>query len=492
MSAYLICNHCKRFFAFLPDNHFKIYWPVCVAGVLGGLAFLTKQSNGLLVVVASSSAVGLCTGAKGFRLALKSLTLYGLGLSIPLCGISIWLISQKAFCPFIYQVFLGAAQSKGSLGTIFFAWIPRLFTLEKVAVVVFVCILILLLRYDSFLCEKYGKFETGQFSLSLKKNVVFILFVFALSIASILLPFASVELSSAIAKTREIGKYHRGLIVLSTVGTLIWFILSVYKVVVEKKSEYIDLLAIACFSIGLIYGTGMSAAVSESGVFLPLGLLFGYLIFIHSKYHAGRVLCIALLLILMAYMASLKYIEPYRWWGLVESDVRKAVYQINVKYLEGLYLSKNSAYLFSETTRIIDKYSSQNDFVFTFPSIPVFYMLSNREPRTSLIVQWFDITSDEAAFEQADLLLRFPPKIIVLLQLPTSVWEGHENLFRDGKPSGQRAILDAIITLTSESNQYVLEAEFPIPNDHRLQVWRRVDKRPLQLERYRVSLGRSV
>jgi hypothetical protein len=102
----------------------------------------------------------------------------------------------------------------------------------------------------------------------------------------------------------------------------------------------------------------------------------------------------------------------------------------------------------------------------------MFYVTSGVYPRTRALVGYWDVCPDDVARADAATLLRDPPAVIVDLEMEESVWRFHEDAFRGGRASGQRAIAAAIATL-SRSGDY--RCGFSAPTtDGRLVVWVRV------------------
>jgi len=77
--------------------------------------------------------------------------------------------------------------------------------------------------------------------------------------------------------------------------------------------------------------------------------------------------------------------------------------------------------------------------------------------------------SDNAAIEEANRILKNPPKIIVNLNLPRQVFDEHERLFRSGNVSGQRYIYESIINLTT--NNYNLINRMNCVGCYSLDIW---------------------
>jgi hypothetical protein len=172
------------------------------SGFLGALAFLTKQSNGFFVPVFSMIAITVCSySSGGVRHTLKSIGIYAVGALTPISITLLWLVSKGAFFAFFEQVFRGAAESKGSLGVILFAWIPGLFTLDSVIVLIVVFLAIKAMLYGSFLRDKAEDFVKREYTFPQTKTLLLFWIIFVLSILSIFLPFWNEDLSLKLRDT---------------------------------------------------------------------------------------------------------------------------------------------------------------------------------------------------------------------------------------------------------------------------------------------------
>ncbi len=449
------------------------------AGVLGALAFLTKQSNGFLVLVFLFVAILICSYAcyekKGFRFILKNSVAYSIGFLLPLSIVLLWLSSEGAVPAFIDQVFKGASQSKGSLGAILFAWIPRLFTLDYVKGLIIIMIAIGVLRYRTFLINKLSEIENRKHPFSKEKNILLFWVIFVVSILAVLLPFWNLELSNKIHSNFRLNWYYHIALIISTAMTSFGlFFIYLMKIIKEKSKIYFDVIIILSMSVGLILGTATSAAIGDAGLILAIGIMSGYLLFVRSFFNIGNSLVFIFCIFFLLFLSSMKYEQPYYWWSVSQPDIRTATEPVKVRYLKGFYLSKETANIYTAVTELVDKYTEPKDSIYTFPNIPLFYLLTNRYPDTFALVNWFDVLPDNVAEADARHLLMFPPKIIIWLDVPDFVWQEHEKAFRGGQKSGQRMIASAVEKLTSNKDKYILEAKYYVPEGCLLKVWRRL------------------
>lgn len=450
------------------------------AGLFAALAFLTKQSDGFFVVIFSFLAVAISAYAKeGLRKALRSITIYSVGILIPILALFIWLISNSVLLPFWNQVFVGASSSKGGLTAILFNWIPRLFTLQNVGGLIVAILIIIALRIycfpQGFALAKLGDKKHGTHSLPTSRMLVMFSVILILFMLCILLPFWNIGLSHKLYENPFLNFiYSHVLLITGFTGSLLLFCVFLVKVIREKKALYFDIFIISTVSLGLLWSVSTSAAIGDMGMILALGLLLGYLSFIPSYFSLSKIASLILCAFLILLCASQKYIHPYNWWGLDQPDIRTTSTPLDSKYLDGFIVSEQTARIYSEVTSIVETYTKPGDPIYTFPNIPIFYLLTDRYPNTFAIVSWFDVLPDNLAVHDAKRLIESPPKVIIYLDVPESVWQAHEQMFRNGEMSGQRMIKAAILYLASSGN-YKLEAQFDVPDGYTLSVWRMLE-----------------
>jgi hypothetical protein len=446
------------------------------AGLFGALVFLTKQSDGFFVLLFSFVAVAISAYAKeGLHKALRSVTIYSVGILIPMLGLLIWLVSNGVLLSFWNQVFAGASSSKGGLTAILFNWIPRLFTLENVGGLVVAILTIIALRIyclpQGFALGRLGDKKHGTHFLPTSRMLVMFSVILILFILCVLLPFWNIGLSHKLNENHFLNFiYYRVLLITGFTGSLLLFCVFLFKVIREKKASYFDVFIISTVSLGLLWSTSTSAGIADMGMILALGLLLGYLFFIPSYFNLSKIAPLILCAFLVLFMASHKYIEPYYWWGLHQPDIRTTSTPLKSKYLDGFIVSEETARIYSEVTSIVERDTEPGDSIYTFPNIPIFYLLTDRYPDTFGIVSWFDVEPDNFAVDDALRIRESPPMVIIYLDVPEFVWQAHEQWFRNGEKSGQRMIKEAILYLASSGN-YELEANFDLPNGCTLSVW---------------------
>lgn len=450
------------------------------AGLFGSLAFLTKQSDGSFALMSSLLAVAIVAYAKeGLRKALSTVAIYSVGIFVPILALLIWLISNGVLGSFWDQVVVGASSSKGGLVAILFNWIPRLFIRQNVGGLVVAILTIIALRIycfpQGFMLGSLGDKNHKDNSLSMSRMVVIFSATLLLFILCVLLPFWSIELSHELYGNHFLNFIYYGvLLITGFTGSLLLFCIFFVKIIREKKAAYFDIFIILTVSLGLLWGTSTSGGIGDMGMIVALGLLLGYLFIISARWHLTKIGLTIVCVFLVLFMASRKYTVPYYWWGLNEPDIRTTSTSLESEYLHGFVLSKQTARIYSEVASIVDENTRPGDSIYSFPNIPIFYLLTDRYPNTFGIVSWFDVEPDRFALNDAQRIRESPPKVIIYLNVPEYVWEAHEQMFRSGEMSGQGMIREAIESLTSSGN-YQLEAKYDVPSGYSLSVWTKIE-----------------
>ena len=450
----------------------KRFTHLVVAGLFCSMALLTKQSNGIVLFITLSATVMLIDIKKDLLYRIKSIGAFIIGVFVPLVVLFLWLYWHGALSSFINQTLVGASKSKGSIVPILIGWIPRIVNLDEIVKFLFVSIIVYSLGFKyliNSICYLEG--DKKQSSYPNKSIYVFLLIV-AVGLAAIFLPFSDIELSRQITENQYFifGFYTIIITVLicSIIFTALYFV-SLFSQ--QAFTLYnVDVFIISMTSVGFLIGTATSGGIAEAGSFLGFSMILGYLLFLNCTFRFGNYLFITCAFLVVMFCAARKYTSPYSWWWIKESDIRKATVKPQVPQLNGFYLSENTTNAIQGVISIIKRYPVSGKEIFTFPNIPLFYLLTDKLPDRFIFIHWYDVLPDDLAIHEAERIIVDPPKVILFLKLREEVAQGHEFLFRGGKKSGQRAIITAIERLTSEG-KYNLDGSFPVPEGNTLEVW---------------------
>lgn len=448
------------------DLNLNSFMYILLAGLLCSFTVMIKHSNGSLIFTFSCLAVALSTWPTSTTAMIKSTALFFTGFCLGIIPVFMWLFRYDALQDFYAQVFTGSINAKGSLPVILFSWIPHLLTLGYFVQLKKVAILLLFLGYWRIMLGKLSidnkESRLSRFALPL----IFILFSLA-----ILMPLTgNTQLLSITSETTT--NFYNQIIVIATATSAILFFYYSFKILYRRSHP--AWIIIPTMSLGLIFGNGTSAGLSEVGAFLGFGLFLCYIFSIRSPLHIGKLFFLLLSLSLVMFLANKKYSSPYSWWYINTADIQYAKYSSDIPILEGLRLPEKTVYTFGLIDELIRENTSSDDAILAFPHMPIFYLLANRWTNVKAVVHWPDFLPDKFAEKEARELLDNPPKMIIFAELPETVWLTHEILFRAGHPSGQRLLLEAIKKLTSNKEIYSLKKMIVLSDDVRLKIWIRI------------------
>ncbi len=411
-----------------------------LCGVAAGLAFFTKQSTGLLVVVACVGIVALVRWrAAGVASAARAVLAICCGIAIPSGSILGWLWVNDALSPWFSQVFLSG--SKGTLREILTGFVPRLLdtapVLPGIGMTVAVVLLLLLGRTEAAR-PAVRRVRPPRRALLLL-GLVFVA-------ASIMLAY-SIPYAYPLRDERQwfastdIGA---DIVLVTFLSLLVIVPMDVVRMLRDPRSPDArrDLLGTG-FGLVWMFGHGMSG-VLETPALLPAGAIVGvrWIEAIRGRWSQGvaRSLLLGGGLWAVTRIAGEHYERPYYWWGWGEYDVRNSTATSTLPALRGLTLSPRTVAILDGATTLIEANTSESDEVFFFPHIALFNVLANRTHGAFAAVNYFDVCSDAMARATADYLTRRPPRMIVTMDFPEVAWQTHETIFRNGARSGQREI----------------------------------------------------
>jgi Uncharacterized membrane protein (DUF2298)/Dolichyl-phosphate-mannose-protein mannosyltransferase len=448
------------------------WWLMALAGLCAGAAFMVKQTTGLVVLVlAPAGACCLLLRSPDRKLLPKALVGYTLACAVPIALLWGWLAYEGAFPQYIQQVFRSGTSSKGSLWAILFGALTRTTIWEYPIVSALVAVgLALAIRYT-------GRPRQGE-SAPDSRDRWWTVTATALVCGCC---FAVPYVNPAVLWKHywPLGIYWwklavvHGVFVFCTISALrSWGLALLRRELSERTKQEALITSIAA---GIMYAHGLSYTIEEHSAVPGVGFTIAWLLCAFPSTVAGRsargILC-ALSLALITMCAVQKYMWPYYWWGWQEPPVASSRTRPRLKELRGLRIARSTEDVIFQITMAIKRNSAPSDTIFTFPHIPLFYLLTSNRISTYAYVNYFDVCPDWVASADAKLLLANPPAVIVWMDFPEDVWRFHETAFRGGKRSGQRDIQQAVSQLIHD---YKLIWEIPSRDhdEYPIRVWAR-------------------
>ena len=145
--------------------------------------------------------------------------------------------------------------------------------------------------------------------------------------------------------------------------------------------------------------------------------------------------------------------------------------KLDVPGLNGIYVSKTYADMYRNVYNAVIENVQDKDNVFVFPHAPIFYTITGTDSKTFTKVQWFDVSADEDVIADLEILKQTKPNVIVYINVPQWVIDGHESAFRDGQKSGLTIMKEGILELVEKENySQVLEKQW-ISDDYWVTVY---------------------
>jgi len=422
---------------------------VILAGTFAGLAFLTKQSTGVLV----PTALLLIMGALGFsrvlpgKKTLASLLQFVAGLFIPVAVVLAYLLYLNALGGYWDQVFRGAA-SKGGLFHILFGFWGHMLGPEQMF---FVGVFFLSIYAVSMKNDRITMMVPRLSRWIDEIQVCWLIFGIMLSVFVLKMPLLMKhpDLYSkldAIYIEHSFSHYKLKLVfivVFFTAGLVCYYF---YKAILKTiTAQEVPIAISSVCSFAFMYSHGLSGLIEPHAAVIGAGLLFGWLIEIPLPLNQLKNALVYSLMIAIVGLAGFeKMSRMYSWWGWDEGNVWDAKFEPETPLLKGFFLSRDKVEILDGVTKAIRQYSGEADAIYTFPHMPLFYVLADRRHDTFSAVHYFDVCSDALAISDAKIIWGIKPKVIVIMYFPESAWKQHEDIFRGGRRSGQRDIVELI------------------------------------------------
>ena len=248
------------------------------------------------------------------------------------------------------------------------------------------------------------------------------------------------------------------------------FFLSIYTFILSIRSrKYFKFFPISIGSLGIIWGTGMSAGLTEIAMFFALGSTLVIL----SDFWQNRILSSSLLVIifitLFINVPATKTKNPFSWWGYSSPPINSN----QITSQTGLTKNLKADYQQLNTLMNIEKEISKGLLCkpssVVFPHMPLFQLDTNSLANSGLAVSWFDFSTPESLGAELKRIKNDLPGSIVIIDIPSFVWEGHSRLFNDGKSMPQKIFLDELESIILSMN-YTGPKIFELGNDYSVQV----------------------
>lgn len=184
--------------------------------------------------------------------------------------------------------------------------------------------------------------------------------------------------------------------------------------------------------------------------------------------------CALALLVALAVLEKLNV--PFSFGTESELPVRMASARSSLPELKGMRFPPATERLLDETVPLMHAAAVAHHGVFTYPEFGLVYPLSGAMPPTFAGSHNIDAVPDTVDRADAARLLKNPPRVILYSPSSEEFLRNEEGIWRNGKPSGQRALVAAIEQLLPD---YRLVDTFTLrPGDPPIQLYVRKDTAP--------------
>jgi hypothetical protein len=459
----LVANYAARIVQKAPD--FRINRLLCfVAGVFLSFAILTKHSNGSVATAFLVLAViGLATQFGPWRERFIEIVAMATGGLLPILAVFVWLALNDAIPDFIQNVLWDALAAKGGSDAIFShglsgiwgggplllnAMAPAAMLASTAAIII---VATLLVQCTSNMARHRAPFA-GVFEIQSASTIRFLLFSgFGMSIMILAVRSGLAIPDSAVDFGMNAKSYAMLIsIALYVIGVGITLALVLCKP--SRNAAY--LFVIFVFGLGLVFGNGTSAGISEISAFVGVALVIAALMALALPTILPALIPATMCAAFAATLVSTKFEQPYFWWS-VQPQLSSVCAQTD-GFLAHVCVYPSDYLVISRISNFIKTNSSEGQKIYVFPHMPVFNIISKRGPFKGAVVSWPDFMSDRIALSIADSLKSAPPPIIIVGDIPEYAMASHERLFRAGGVSGQRSILKTIDDLVRDGR--IIEA----------------------------------
>ena len=424
-----------------------------VTGICTGLCMTAKQTQGVGMFLIFPVIFVLGNASRGILPYLA-------GWAVPTGLAAAWLMRGGAWHAFVEQNFTKGTSSKGPLGSILLRPFYQPFVIRTLGAALAIAIVLICAHW--WLARKEKPTENP-------KGLPWMLWTSTL--LALLLGFAAAWWMPNMERLeRVLFGYATICIFISLFGSMAVALNYTWKAVrgpLDERSVQIWILA--SISATTAYMFSLSWAAYEKmlipGFALLIALALNGRIFRPRQYAA-----IALGLILICTCCFRKLIFPYGWENWTDGPIKIQTASTGFPELASIKVSDKTAQFLERVTKTIDAHSRADEKIFCFPNYALFYVLAHRQPAVFAYMDWFDIVSDAQVMEDAARIQAHPPAVILSVEMPELMMSRAESKFRNGKPSGQRAMLALIKTLPG----YRLIESVPIPyEDYPLNIYAR-------------------
>lgn len=441
-----------------------------LSGLAAGASFWTKQTIGLAITLAIPLALGfLAVRDAAVRSGLgRQLSRYALGWGGPAALLGGWLAAIGALGPFLRQVFVDSAASKGSLATLLLR--PWLDPFAIPGLVVPACVgLAGALAFAFAIAGAPGGRSLDGWSLRAGA-----LFALVLLVAGHLLQGWESLTPDRLRLVQRSGVFLALFGILVPTATLAATAVRRRLEVAERETLVLAFVGAATgAALALSWPAGEAIALPALAVVTALALDASALG--PARRVAGGAVALLASVAALAVL-PLKSVVPFDFLRWREPGIERSRTTSELRELAGLQLSWSTRNVIERVVRAVRAWSSEGEPVLTFPALPLVNWLADRPAATFAAVQWVDVTPDRITRSDLERILAAPPAVVVRMHLDKRFLETNESYFRATGASAAREFQDRLIALLD--GRYELVERTADGGVHRpaMEVWVRRDR----------------
>lgn len=116
----------------------------------------------------------------------------------------------------------------------------------------------------------------------------------------------------------------------------------------------------------------------------------------------------------------------YNWWGLKSAGFLNSNKPLTEEVLRGIFSDESTVSMIDSISEY-KKYLSYGDKILAYPSIPIAYLILNKQPYANPVL-WFDASTKGDSTKTITEMSKKLPKVIFWLRPPLEVYKGHFKL----------------------------------------------------------------
>ena len=439
---------------------------ILLAGLVAGITLVFKQTAGIAVTASVGAALTVLLARRsGAGVGVRSALWFSAGWIIPVAPVGIWLAAHGAFRDFLNAVFLRGPSSKGPITGLLTREIATMFSDHRRMFILFLALVVIVgfgicmrLRQTKVIRQP-GTWHLLGFGLA-----ALIALLWAQHVSNFTQPRSRLDLLFQILP-----------LYVGHLGSLA--ILAVYgwRFVHTRLNAWEEQILLAA-TVCAIFAYMMSFSVGDAKTMLipafPFVVSFGLSQLSSTRFAPVlQTATISAVLLCMAVTTTVKMQIPYFWDDWMEGSAFLANTKMPFPELEGIQVTPETAAFVTRVVDDIREHSNSSDPIAELASMPVLYLLSHRGPSTQGYVHFIDVTPDDVYVRDAETLRQHPPAVIIFMDYDEARMREDEIIWRNGRPSGERALASSVESLRS---QYKFIDVLQIPRtDRRLEVWAR-------------------